>query len=45
MRQVCLVIWCWNQYARTTEIARAAEFHLARLKDATRTPTGAGRDA
>jgi len=40
MRQVCLVIWCWSQYARTTEIARAAEFHLARLKDDIRPSSG-----
>jgi Ser/Thr protein kinase RdoA (MazF antagonist) len=51
MRQVCLVIWCWSQYNRTTEIARAAEIHLTRLKDdiradgtvAARPPAGQSR--
>ena len=45
MRQVCVVISCWNQYARTTEIARAAAFHLALLKRATGTSTCAIRGA
>ena len=33
LRQVCLVISCWNQYERTREIACAAELHLGLLKD------------
>ena len=45
MRQVCVVISCWNQYARTREIAGAAEFHLGLLKDATRTSTCVTRSA
>jgi thiamine kinase-like enzyme len=36
LRQVCLVISCWNQYERTREIARAAELHLGLLRESIR---------
>jgi Ser/Thr protein kinase RdoA (MazF antagonist) len=38
MRQLCLVVWCWNQYERTAEIASAAELHFHLLKKSLRMP-------